>query len=69
MLTLDEAVAKYLVARGAVNDGNTRVALDAAFCNVAQVSARLAWNCNCDSAFAELNAKILRLFGPEKAGV
>ena len=79
MLTLDEAVANYhyavddlLLAATAVTTADVwedRLrALDAAVRNVVMVSARLAWNCNCDSAFAELNANIERRLGPEKAG-
>ena len=40
-----------------------RKRIRAAVRDVALASAREAWNCNCDSAFAELNAEIDRLFG------
>jgi len=77
MLTLDEAVAKYKLARDQLTLATAQAtipelrnrfpecqaALDAAVRDVALASAREAWNCNCDSAFAELNAEIDRLFG------
>ena len=74
MLTLDEAVANYHYAVDELLLAATPVttadvwedrlrALNAAVRNVVLASAREAWNCNCDSAFAELNAEIDRLFG------
>jgi hypothetical protein len=77
MVTLEEAVAKYKLARDQLTLATAQAtipelrnrfpecqaALDAAVRDVALASAREAWNCNCDSAFAELNAEIDRLFG------
>ena len=69
MPTLDEAVAKLDRQLGFAWDKNTAGGADAiaeikaTVRDVALASAREAWNCNCDSAFAELNAEIDRLFG------
>jgi len=76
MLTLEEAVAEYKALWNRYTyTGDTppensplinvvrREEVDAAVRNVALAAALKAWNCDCDSAFAELNAEIKRDFG------
>jgi len=70
MLTLDEAVAwldkmleLHVKPCGEPDCGECLRDTRAAVRDVALAAALKAWNCDCDSAFAELNAEIKRDFG------